>query len=303
MSDLDSGTDYWVVVDVSTGDADSKMQLTNSNGEDSGAAAGWSVANVHRSRSNSATTWDASTSSSSVMMAIYGGVDYDTDDDGLIEVSTLAQLDAIRYDMEGNGIARREYQGQTRYPAAFPNHSTDPATRMGCPGGTCTGYELTADLDFDTDGDGDIDADDDYWNSGAGWRPLSNFPSSNVFTATFEGNGHVIDNLFMNITYTSYTRPAGLFNETGRGAVIRNLGLTNVDMTATPQRITSSVLFMYAGALVGENRGTISGVFVTGKVTAANVGVVGGLVGSQLRRNSKQLRHGPRQGRRGPPVG
>ena len=37
---LDPGTDYWVVVDVSTGDANTKMQLTNSDGEDSGGAAG-----------------------------------------------------------------------------------------------------------------------------------------------------------------------------------------------------------------------------------------------------------------------
>jgi len=295
---LDSGTDYWVVVDVSTGDANTKMQLTNSDGEDSGAAAGWSVANVHRIRSNSATTWDASTSSSSVMMAIYGGVDYDTDDDGLIEVANLAQLDAIRYDMNGNGIATSSYQGRTRYAAAFPNASTVNTVRMGCPiqtlqsGGldlqisACSGYELTADLDFDTDGDGDVDADDDYWNSGAGWRPLNNLPlSRSTFTATFEGNGHVIDNLFMNITIynsTNSRRPAGFFNRTGADAVIRNLGLTNVDMTATPQSIGIINRFMYAGALVGENAGTISGVFVTGKVTAENVGSVGGLVGRGL---------------------
>ena len=54
------------------------------------------------------------------MMAIYGSVDYDTDDDGLIEVANLAQLDAIRYDMDGNGIATSSYQGRTKYAAAFP---------------------------------------------------------------------------------------------------------------------------------------------------------------------------------------
>ena len=268
---LDSGTDYWVVVDVSTGDADTKMQLTNSDGEDSGASAGWSVADVHRSRSNSATTWDASSSSSSVMMAVHGAnhVDYDSDDDGLIEVGNLAQLDAIRYDMDGDGEFPRT---RTAYAAAFPNASTLAATRMGCPSGTCTGYELTADLDFDTDGDGNVDADDDYWNSGAGWLPLPN-----EFTATFEGNGHVIDNLFMDISVGSNTN-VGLFSATSSSAVIRNLGVTNVDMTVT----TSAQLtaFIWVGALVGKNSGTVSGVFVTGKVTASNVGRVGGLVGT-----------------------
>ena len=32
-----------------------------------------------------------------------GTVDYDTDGDNLIEVSSLAQLNAIRYDLDGNG--------------------------------------------------------------------------------------------------------------------------------------------------------------------------------------------------------
>ena len=32
-------------------------------------------------------------------------VDYDTDDDGLIEISNLAQLDAVRYDLSGDGVS------------------------------------------------------------------------------------------------------------------------------------------------------------------------------------------------------
>ena len=30
-------------------------------------------------------------------------IDYDADDDGLIEISNFAQLNAIRYDLDGNG--------------------------------------------------------------------------------------------------------------------------------------------------------------------------------------------------------
>ena len=288
---LDAETDYWVVVDVSTGDADTKMQLTSSDDEDTGAAPGWSVADVHRSRGNSATTWDASSSSSSVMLAIQGYVDYDADDDGLIEVGNLAQLNVIRYDMNGDGIARSA--NRPSYFAAFPNASSVPATRMGCPVGegvtyaVCTGYELTADLDFDTDGDGDVDADDDYWNSGAGWLPLDAgaHTSQYGFSATFEGNGHVIDNLYMNTTIStsiSSMRPVGFFNSMRDGAVIRNLGLTNVDVTATPAG-SSNQSFMNVGALVGNQwSGTvISGCFVTGKVTALqDIGRVGGLAGT-----------------------
>ena len=66
--------------------------------------------------------------------------DYDTDDDGLIEVGSLARLDAIRYDLDGDGSPT----DSTAYDAAFPN----PSTGMGCPSSGCTGYELTANLEI-----------------------------------------------------------------------------------------------------------------------------------------------------------
>ena len=34
-------------------------------------------------------------------------VDYDRDDDGLMDVSVLEQLDAMRYDLDGDGAAGR----------------------------------------------------------------------------------------------------------------------------------------------------------------------------------------------------
>ena len=103
-------------------------------------------------------------------------VDYDDDDDGLIDVRTLAQLNAIRHDLDGNGAPASG--GATAYGTAFPNRVTSAGGRMGCPSGNCAGYELRADLDFDTDGDGSTytgsgasatsDSGDAYHNSGAG---------------------------------------------------------------------------------------------------------------------------------------
>ena len=55
-------------------------------------------------------------------------VDYDADDDGLIEVSSLAQLNAIRWDLDGDGSTT-----DTGYAAAFPN----AVTGMGCPSAGC----------------------------------------------------------------------------------------------------------------------------------------------------------------------
>ncbi len=89
--------------------------------------------------------------------------DYDFDDDGLIEISNPAQLNAIRYDMDGDGVVD-EPVNMAKYREAFP----DAADHMGCLGGGCQGYELIADLDLDTNNNGNPDGDDVYWNSGMG---------------------------------------------------------------------------------------------------------------------------------------
>ena len=182
-----------------------------------------------------------------------GDRDYDADDDGLIEVGNLAQLHAMRFDLDGDGLVD-EPANWSQYHMAFVEGSWD----MGCPAG-CIGYELTADLDFDTDGDGDIGAGDDYWNNGRGWRPVG---AGNAFRATFEGNGHTVSNLFIH-----RNRYAGLFGTVVDG-VVRGVGLLDVDVTGDS----------LVGGLVGyKGDGEISGSYVTGSVSGDDY--VGGLVG------------------------
>ena len=187
-------------------------------------------------------------------------VDYDTDDDGLIEISNLAQLDAVRYDNGGRGSNLA-----TAHREAFP----DGGNVLACGGLLgCVGYELLANLDFDTDGDGAVDSDDDYWNNGAGWMPIKT-PTTGLITpysAIFEGNGHTITNLFID----SSENDIGLFGETRSSAVIRNLEMVSVQLTGTDN----------VGGLVGSNGGAVSGCFATGKVSGDDD--VGGLVGSNL---------------------
>ena len=96
--------------------------------------------------------------------------DYDIDNDNLIEVSTLAQLNVMRYDLDGDGTVQAYMklaaetaqltlaQAVAKYLAAFPNADIGGNNRMGCPG-TCLGYELIEDLDFDTNGNNTGDAD------------------------------------------------------------------------------------------------------------------------------------------------
>ena len=78
------------------------------------------------------------------------GTDYDDDNDNLIEVRNLAELDAIHYDLDGQGdqgsVSATDW---AKWQVAF----ADAIPGMGCPN-TCKGHELRASLDFDTNGDG-----------------------------------------------------------------------------------------------------------------------------------------------------
>ena len=183
------------------------------------------------------------------------GVDYDRDDNGLIEITNLAQLDAIRDDLDGDGAVLHT----TDYEAAFPN----AATGMGCFRSQCKGYELVANLDFDTNRNGHIDEGDAYWDDGAGWYPIGEIGSS--FNAVLEGNGHTIANLYIDWTDTT---DVGLFRRAGRDAVIRNLTLTQVYVVGGAERI---------GALAGWNGGQIVNSHISGEVTGG--AEVGGLAG------------------------
>ena len=138
-------------------------------------------------------------------------VDYDKDNDGLIEVSNLVQLNALRWDPYGNGVS-----SDARYTSAFYN----PMPRMGCSlYNPCAGYELTADLYFDENRDGKItDADAAWWNGGSGWEPIGS--SSNKYNIDFQGNGRTISHLFINRPSSDYV---GLFAYIGRNGYIRNL--------------------------------------------------------------------------------
>ena len=177
---------------------------------------------------------------------------YDTDTDGLIEITTVVQLNAVRYDLDGDG--EPSTSGATTYSGAFP----DASTPLRCANG-CTGYELSADLDFDAAR---------QWTSGRGWEPIGEFSAE--FNTTFEGNGHTITNLYVNRPYTSVIRgPPALFGYTTSSAVIRNVGLVDVDVRSS--NVASG------GALVGSNYGMITASYATGQVRG---GYVGGLVAS-----------------------
>ena len=191
-----------------------------------------------------------------------GTGDYDADKDGLIEISNLAQLNAIRTDLNGDGISPAP-----AYATAFPNAMPG----MGCPYPGCTGYELVANLDFDTNGNGEADAGDAYWNDGAGWVPIGAF--LHEFTADFDGNNYTIANLYIN---RNRAHNVGLF-----GRVSGNFSGSSIKQV----RLASATVFgyTYVGILIGySHNSAISGSYATGSVSIdyfSGRDSVGGLVG------------------------
>src|SRR5690554_6104054 len=130
----------------------------------------------------------------------------------------------------------------------------------------CKGYELKKDLDFDIN--------DDYWNDGEGWEPIGS--SSNAFKTVFEGNGHVIRNLYINRPNASYI---GLFGY-ANNATIRRVGLTGT--------LTQITGYSNVGGILGYGTAThLQGVFASGALSSANTSTasMGGVAG-ELTSNS-----------------
>ena len=186
-------------------------------------------------------------------------IDYDADDNGLIDIRTSSNLAGLHWDLNGDGVVTAGDRNE--YETYFPN----PASGMGCPA-ACRGYELAADVDFDTDGSGAFDSGDEFWNGGNGWHPIGSIGGAS-YTGIFDGHGRTIANLFISRGATPNT---GLFRSAS-GGEIRNVGLVNANVSTTHDRV---------GALAGYAEGgqRITQVYATGQVSGRSG--VGGLVGT-----------------------
>ena len=196
--------------------------------------------------------------------------DYDTDNngrgDGLLEIRTREQLNAIRWDLDGNGVPDDGISetNAAAYARAFPRmmagscgETFDPNTSVeGDPNTTarpCIGYELENNITLSGN-----------WTPIGGNQGPDDYSDTPRYTGEFNGNGHTIRNLRISL---GNNRHVGLFGATGSGAVIENVGLDKVDVRGRKN----------VGALVGQNGGTISHAWSTGHVRGN--ALVGGLVG------------------------
>ena len=117
------------------------------------------------------------------------------------------------------------------------------------------------------------------------------------FTAIFEGNGHIINNLYSrNAESESAGRSLGLFKTVHSAAVIRNVGLTNVNIYGGDGGTN------YVGALAGRNDGAIIASYASGNVHGGDSDdgffsdAVGGLVGYNSGRIANSHARGSQHG-------
>ena len=249
---LERLTTYVVVWEVDQHNSGTvTLDLADSADEDTGGTAGFSIADTSWQRAAGASAWTALTRPKQVRVT--GHVvraDHDSDDDGLIEIGSARQLNAVRWDLNGDGAVDSATNAAS-YVAAFvpvANQCDNPSTTGTTE--TCSGYELTAGINLDAA----------PYNTGAGWVPTG------AYTATFEGNNNTISGLFINRS----TANTGLFGSAS--GTLRNVGLDAVNVTGGSS----------TGALVGAcNTGcTVTKAWATGTVSAAGASAkVGGLVG------------------------
>ena len=200
------------------------------------------------------------------------------DDPNLINITTLEQLDAMRYDLNGNGLVDPDDYisdpPETGEQAAFETAYVAYVPVFGVPScvsvrkSSCKGYELMANLDFaGTKWAEDCISDcvtgtqaDGTTTGNIGWKPIGDYSSaSSTFKAVFEGNDHTISNLYI----SRAIKYVGLFGTFARSdGEIRNLGIVGGSVTGNDS----------VGGLVGRSTGKIRGCYSTVNATLTGDG-------------------------------
>ena len=141
-------------------------------------------------------------------------------------------------------------------------------------------FKMVADITFT---EADFSVRGEFYNDGQGWQPIGT-DGGTPFIGVFDGNGHIIKGLYVNIQTTDRNVYAGLFGYS-RG-MIKNLGMTDGSVSSTSTSTSSysySYSYSYAGGIAGYNGGTISNCYNAGRVSASSSSssssYVGGIAG------------------------
>ena len=193
-------------------------------------------------------------------------IDYDLDDDNLIEVRTRDQFQAIHHDLDGDGspttLNSDGYTTSKTWEESFPNAMPN----AGCPlrdhdndantanERKCIGYELLADVNF----------------SGQTYVPFGKdgvWGAINM-TAKIVGNGFRVMNASRGVSDNAAYY--GVIGVMGEGSSVEGLGVINPRF---------GIGRTQAGGITGELKGTITGSYTKGGRIREG-GHIGGLAGS-----------------------
>ncbi len=237
--------------------------VQNSNNLNSVVLNGLTIGN-HTYRVRACGSVDSSSCSSWSDGITFSLFTLDVDGDGLIEIYTAEQLNYIRYNL--SGTSRKTSDG-------------DVGLTIGCPALGCRGYELVADIDLGNTRWGSAYAGAD--KVADGWVPIGTCGLDNdceqaagnlPFAGIFEGNGHVIKNLYIK-------RPTqngvGLFALASSERIVE---LFLHDVAVFGGNFVGALVGQFATSEVGSN---INKIRATGFVSGSEN--VGGLLGATNR--------------------
>ncbi|MEX0594937.1 MAG: hypothetical protein WD512_00420, partial [Candidatus Paceibacterota bacterium] len=126
-------------------------------------------------------------------------------------------------------------------------------------------FKQISDIYFSTE---DFSANGEFYYDGKGFLPIANLYAE-AFSGTYNGNGKIIDSLYINRNSSGDNSDGGLFGFI-KYSDIKNLSLTNVNIKGR-----SSVGALASGSHLSE----INNVYVTGEIEIES-GYIGGLIGA-----------------------
>ena len=176
----------------------------------------------------------------------------DPDQDGFIEISTIEDLNSIRYRLKENYLLTQnlDFAKASSYATNELNIKFRPQINSNTEAVTLA--EINAAVN-------------------SGFRPIGEY--SRHFEGVFEGNGFTISNLYIN---ELSGRSPGLFKTLGTNGFVQNVGLVNAYVKGSGENVS-------IGSLVATNNGTVQNVYASGFVTltsGSGICGVGGLVGT-----------------------
>ncbi|MED5596975.1 YDG domain-containing protein [Janthinobacterium sp. P210006] len=142
-------------------------------------------------------------------------------------------------------------------------NSTSGNDVQGLQGNLSGNYVLGSNIDASATGS---------WDIGKGFAPIGS--AVTPFTGKFDGLGHELYGLTINRP----EMPVGMFGNIGTAGSVRNLSLSNVNISGSQAVFSAS--YTDIGALAGRNNGTIENVSSSGAVHGSGYINMGALVGT-----------------------